>query len=59
MTVRLDKITTISKPIFEKPYIDPLVQLKWGLSLLGSEQATSYLKWLKEKHHIQFSHRFV
>ena len=34
---------------FSPPQIDLLLQMKWGLSLLGEEKSREYLVWLKEK----------
>ena len=31
------------------PAIDPLLQLKWGLALLGEEKAEQYLAWLRKR----------
>ncbi len=31
------------------PAIDPALQLKWGLMLLGEEKATEYLHWLRSR----------
>lgn len=31
------------------PAIDPELQLKWGLILLGEEKATEYLRWLRSR----------
>ncbi len=30
------------------PPCDPLLELKWGLALLGKEGRTEYLAWLKK-----------
>ena len=34
------------KPPCCPPAIDPELQLKWGLALLGEEKARQYLTWL-------------
>jgi hypothetical protein len=31
------------------PFLDPLVQMKWGLSLLGEEKAAQYLAWMRKR----------
>jgi hypothetical protein len=31
------------------PAIDPILQLKWGLALLGEEKAKEYLRWLQSR----------
>jgi hypothetical protein len=31
------------------PPIDPLLQLKWGLAMLGEQRAKEYLAWLYTK----------
>ena len=31
------------------PAIDPELQLKWGLALLGEEKAKQYLDWLRTR----------
>lgn len=37
------------KSIFQPPPIDPALQMKWGLALLGEEKAKEYLRWLQLK----------
>jgi len=37
------------KGIFQPPEIDPILQLKWGLALLGEEKAKEYLAWLRAR----------
>jgi hypothetical protein len=37
------------KPPCCPPAIDPVLQLKWGLMLLGEEKATEYLQWLRSR----------
>ena len=37
------------KPPCGPPAIDPVLQLKWGLMLLGEEKATEYLRWLQSR----------
>jgi hypothetical protein len=34
---------------FAPPEIDRLLQMKWGLALLGEERSREYLAWLREK----------
>jgi hypothetical protein len=41
----------LTKKRAKKPVISPVLQLKWGLSLLGTERAEAYLSWLKMKPH--------
>jgi len=31
------------------PPIDPQLQLKWGLALLGKEKAAQYLTWIRHR----------
>lgn len=37
------------KPPCCPPAIDPVLQLKWGLMLLGKEKATEYVQWLRSR----------
>lgn len=37
------------KPPCYPPAIDLVLQLKWGLTLLGEEKAQEYLRWLQSR----------
>jgi hypothetical protein len=44
-----DRPTREKKRRFAPPEIDRLLQMKWGLALLGEERSREYLEWLREK----------
>ena len=37
------------KGIFQPPPVDPTLQMKWGLALLGEEKAKAYLAWIEAR----------
>lgn len=44
-----DCATPKPQPVFSPPVISPELALKWGLALLGKENAVEYLAWLQTR----------
>ncbi|GHO65523.1 hypothetical protein KSC_044150 [Ktedonobacter sp. SOSP1-52] len=43
------RIHSVNRKRTRPPAIDPQIQLKWGLALLGTERATQYLTWMQAR----------